>query len=190
MYIYFLPTLSHSVSFVSLVTGYGAGYRWRGLSSPIILTPVTSSCITAWSAVIEWHSLQFFFSFSSFMSPSALFDYMRTAKWSNVVLQGPYVGVSFEDSLLSTLLGFLCHSMGRYLCFPQHCLLIRYAWMSGPICGNLCFLSASTESFSCYCACLVITCPFPLQSSSHVVTGSRFYENAFFLNLSIFIKVM
>lgn len=43
---------------------------------------------------------------------------------------------------------------------------------------DLCFLSPSTESFSCCCACLVITCPFPLQSSSHVVTGSSFYENA------------
>lgn len=56
MYVMFcmndLPTLCHSVSCVSQVEVNGAGYWWRGLSSPVIPTPVTSSqntvCVVGW----------------------------------------------------------------------------------------------------------------------------------------------
>lgn len=107
----------------------------------------------------DWMVLSFsaLFSFLSFMSLSALLEFMMTVQWSDVVLQARCVGVSFEDSLLSTLPFFLCHTMGFLLLFIV--LLIRYAWMSNL--WDLWFLSASTELFSCHCACLVITCLFP-----------------------------
>lgn len=48
---------------------------------------------------------------------------------------------------------------GGFLRFPRQCLLIKYAPMSGPICGIFGFCpSASAESCNCFCASLVISC--------------------------------
>lgn len=57
------------------------------------------------------------------------------------VLHGRCVGVSFEDSLLSTLLGFLCHTMGWFpslsTTVPPHHICSNV----GSNLWDLCFLS-------------------------------------------------
>lgn len=82
-----------------------------------------------------------------------------------------YVGVSSEDSLLSTLPGscvtlWVVSSAFRNAAFSSDTLvcLLQSA-------GSVCFLFFQNHSV----ACLVIICPFPLETSSHVVTHRPVY---------------
>lgn len=139
-----LPTLCHSVSCVLLADINGAGYWWRGQSSSVIPTPVTSSQNT----VCSWVAESFFWMLFPGFGPSVL-ECATSPRWTDAVLQGLCFGVSFEDTSLSTLPSFLCHT-GGFFCSLPHCLLIRLS-----VASNLSYLfclSLQNQSINLCCA--------------------------------------
>lgn len=177
-----LPTLCHSVSCVLLVDINGAGYWWRGLSSSVIPTPVTSSQ----NNVCSWVAEVFWMLFPGF--GLSVLECAASPRWTDAVLQGLCFGVSFEDTSLSTLPSFLCHT-GGFFCSLPHCLLIRLN-----VASNLSYLfcpSLQNQSINLGCALADNNLP-PTQAASHYITFNFFIYIPLILCwiLFLYVKVM
>lgn len=172
-----LPTLCHSVSCVLLAAVNGAGYWWRGLSPSVIPTPATSSQNTV--CVVGW--LRFFLdAFPWFFGLSVLGVRHLFHGGQMRYCRDCVFGVSFEDTSLSALPSFLCHT-GGFFCSLPHCLLIRLS-----VASNLSYLfclSLQNQSINLGCALADNNLP-PTQAASHYVTIYLFYSHTTYFMLN------
>lgn len=100
---------------------------------------------------------------------------LHVPSWTHGLFNGGAVAKRSTAGTLcwGVIWGLALHSagfLGAFLFFsatlPSHQICLN---VGSNLC-DICFISISTESFSCNGACLLLTCPFSLEISCHVVT--------------------
>lgn len=146
-----MSALSHSVSCVSL----GTGFMVQAVGGGVCLHQSHLSVAHSDTFYLGWHRS------SSLDTPPPHIQWVHclTTQW-RCCGQTQYCRESRVRGVIWGLLalhsaGFLWRSVGGFLYFPLHCLLIRYASLSWPIAGLFPFrLSLQHHSFVFVGACL------------------------------------
>lgn len=141
-----------------MVRVVGGGDSHHQLFPHLSLQSVRTLCVVGWLSFFFWMLFPGF--------GLSVLERATSPRWTDTVLQGLCFGVSFEDTSLSALPSFLCHT-GGFFCSLPHCLLIRLSLAS-----NLSYLfcpSLPNQSINLGCALADNNLP-PTQAASHYVT--------------------